>query len=238
MHISRNTLLRSIGPSIAGLLGVFMLAQVITRIVAKRNPKPIPVSKSSLLSSPVRSILFGTPERTVERAGVTPGMRVLEIGPGPGNFTIALAQRVAELGQLGSVTCVELQPEMIDLLQSRLREHHIDNVEVVQGDAQALPLPAESFDLVFLATVVGEVPDKQALFRECERVLKPGGVLTVTEQISDPDFCLPGYSRKLADNCGFIDAGYVGRPWWFYTARYLKPITTAKNVTFSFAAAQ
>jgi SAM-dependent methyltransferase len=238
MRISLNSLLRSIGLIIAGFLSFFVLAQVIVRVIrvaVQSKPTPMPARRAFLLLSPLRRKLFGTPEQIIELAGVTPGQRVLEIGPGSGNFTIAMARRVAERGKPGKVTCVELQPEMIDLLQRRLREQHINNVEVVQGDAQALSLPKESFDLIFLATVVGEVPDKQALFRECERVLKPGGVLAVTEQISDPDFRLPAFSRKFADSYGFIDAGYVGRPWWCYTARYLKPSTKGVNAPVAVA---
>jgi ubiquinone/menaquinone biosynthesis C-methylase UbiE len=149
-------------------------------------------------------------------------MRVLEIGPGPGHFTTLLARRVAEQGKQGSVTCVELQPEMIAMLRQRLRMEQVDNVEILQGDAQRLPLPPESFDMVFVVTVIGEVPDRSALFNECARVLKPGGTLAVTEQLCDPDFRLPKTPRKLAINAGLQDTGYVGTSWWSYTASYRK----------------
>ena len=80
---------------------------------------------------------------------------------------------------------------MITMLRERLRAAGIQNAQVVQGDGRQMPLPDDSFDLVFLVDVVGEVPDKPAFFRECARVLKPGGTLAVTEQINDPDFRLP-----------------------------------------------
>jgi ubiquinone/menaquinone biosynthesis C-methylase UbiE len=111
---------------------------------------------------------------------------------------------------------------MIALLRQRLRMEQVDNVEILQGDAQRLPLPPESFDMVFVVTVIGEVPDRPALFSECARVLKPGGTLTVTEQLCDPDFRLPKTPRKLAINAGLHDVGYIGTPWWSYTASYRK----------------
>jgi ubiquinone/menaquinone biosynthesis C-methylase UbiE len=112
---------------------------------------------------------------------------------------------------------------MIHLLQQLLIAEQINNVEVLQGDGQKLSFPPESFDIVFLAAVVGEVSDAQALFHECVKVLKPGGILAVTELINDPDFRMPGSIRKLAITAGLQDSGYIGLPWWSYTARYRKP---------------
>jgi ubiquinone/menaquinone biosynthesis C-methylase UbiE len=166
--------------------------------------------------------LFGTPEQTLDRSGVEPGMRVLEIGPGPGVYTVPLARRVAAQGEQGSITCIEIQPEMIAMLRKRLQAAGVQNVEVIQGDGRQIPSPENSFDLVFLAGVLGETPDLPALFDECTRVLKPGGTLAVTEQVNDPDFRLPSTVRKLAANAGLEEAGQEGLAWWTYTARYRK----------------
>ncbi|MBE3558499.1 MAG: class I SAM-dependent methyltransferase [Ktedonobacteraceae bacterium] len=208
---------------VAGLLSFFVASQIILRLRRKLNPQPMPARLAPFLSQPFRSRMFGTAEQIIERAGVRPGMRVLEIGPGPGHFTVPLARRVVEEGKDGSITCVEIQQEMIEMLHQRLHAEQISNIEVIQGDAQQLPLPADSFDMVFLVTVVGEVPDESALFRECARVLKPGGIVAVTEQISDPDYRFPGTVRQQALNAGLQDAGYTGFRWWSYTARYRKP---------------
>ena len=152
----------------------------------------------------------------------SPGMRVLEVGLGPGVYTMSLARRVASSSEDGGVICLEIQPEMITMLRERLRAAGVRNVEIVQGDGQQMPLPSGSFDLVFLVDVVGEIPDKPMFFRECARVLKPDGTLAVTEQINDPDFCLPSTVRTLATDAGLREEGLEGRPWWTYTARYRK----------------
>jgi len=175
------------------------------------------------LRSSARHKLFGTPEQVAERAGVMPGMHILEIGPGPGNFTVALARCVGSQGKQGNVTCVEIQPGMIQMLRRQLSAEQINNVEVLQGDAQKLSLPPESFDMVFLAAVVGEAPDAQALFSKCMQVLKPGGILAVTEQVMNPSFRPSGSVRQLAITVGLQDSGYIAGPWWNYTARYRKP---------------
>ena len=53
-------------------------------------------------------------------------------------------------------------------------------------------------------------------------MLKPDGILAVTEQISDPDFHLPSTVRTLAAAAGLREVGLMGLPWWTYTARYRK----------------
>ena len=106
---------------------------------------------------------------------------------------------------------------MIARLGERLQTAAVPNVEVLQGDGRQLPLPESRFD------VVGETPDELALVRECARVLKPGGMLMVTEQLMDPDFRLPRTIRNLAIKANLLDAGSLGWPWWTYTARFRKP---------------
>jgi|GEM_PF-3617415 len=68
-----------------------------------------------------------------------------------GVVTIPLAQRVST-GEGGSVTCVELQPEMITVLRERLGTSEVQNVEVLQGDGRHMALAENSFDVVFLAS--------------------------------------------------------------------------------------
>jgi ubiquinone/menaquinone biosynthesis C-methylase UbiE len=204
------------------VVAVFLLLQVVLRVLRRVAPRPMPSSLAPVLTSPWRSRLFGTPEQTLDRSGVEPGMQVLEIGPGPGVYTVPLARRVAAQGERGSITCVEIQPEMIAMLRERLQDAGVLNVEVIQGDGRQIPLSENSFDLVFLAGVLGETPDLPALFEECTRVLKPGGTLAVTEQVNDPDFRLPSTVGKLAANAGLEEASQEELAWWSYTARYRK----------------
>lgn len=219
--------LQGLGILLAMLASIFLLGQLILRIRRRLHPEPMAPEIAPYLEAPFRYKLFGSRERIVERAGVAPAMRVLEIGPGPGLFTVVLARRVAEQGKDGYVTCVELQSKMIEMLRQRLDAEQVQNVEVIQGDGQSLPLPSESFDMVFLVTVVGEVTDPSAFFHECARVLKPGGILSVTEQLCDPDFRLPATTREYAREAGLEDAGRSGIPWWSYTANYRKTVPVA-----------
>jgi ubiquinone/menaquinone biosynthesis C-methylase UbiE len=207
---------------VLGVLAVFVLVQLLLRVFRRAAPEPMPWRLAPLLTTRWRSRLFGTPERVLDRAGVVPGMYVLEVGPGPGMYTVPLAKRVASSGEDGRVTSLEIQPQMIEMLRERLRAAGVQNVEVVQGDGRQMPLPDDGFDMVFLVDVVGEIPDKPGFFGECARVLKSGCILAVTEQISDPDFHLPSTVRTLAAAAGLREDRLVGLPWWTYTARYRK----------------
>jgi len=222
MFASDTRPLRWLNRIVLVFVAFFVLLQVVVRVLRRPAPGPMPSRLAPVLTTPLRSWLFGTPERVLDRAGVTPGMCVLEVGPGPGVYTVPLARRVASSGEDGGVTCLEIQPEMITMLRERLRAAGIQNAQVVQGDGRQMPLPDDSFDLVFLVDVVGEVPDKPAFFTECARVLKPGGTLAVTEQINDPDFRLPSTVRKLATDAGLREERLEGLPWWTFTARYRK----------------
>jgi protein-L-isoaspartate O-methyltransferase len=222
MFASSTSPLRWPSRIVLGGVAVLVLGQVVLRVLRRAAPGPMPSRLAPMLTMPLRARLFGTPERVLDRAGVTPGMRVLEVGPGPGVYTMSLAKRVASSSEDGSVICLEIQPEMITVLRDRLRAARIQNVDVVQGDGRQMPLSDGDFDLVFLVDVVGEIPDKPAFFRECARVLTSGGTLAVTEQISDPDFRLPSTVRTLATDAGLREDVRMGLSWWTYTARFRK----------------
>jgi hypothetical protein len=66
---------------------LFVLQQGVVRILRRAAPRPMPSRLAPVLTPPWRSRLFGIPEQTLDRSGVMPGMRVLEIGPGPGVST-------------------------------------------------------------------------------------------------------------------------------------------------------
>jgi len=214
--------LRWLGRLVLGIVGLYLLTQVIGRIMRRVRPGLTPLRAIPNLNMPLRWQFFGTPEQILDRAGISHDMQVLEIGQGPGFVPIPLAGLVSALAG-GSVTCVEIQPEMIARLSERLQTAEVTNVEVLQGDGRQLPLPESHFEVVLLIDVVGETPDELALFRECARVLKPGGVLAVTEQLMDPDFRLPRTLQILASKANLLDAGSIGWPWWTYTARFRKP---------------
>jgi len=138
--------------------------------------------------------------RTVDSFRVDGAHTVLEVGPGTGYFTVEVARRA---GPEGRVVCVDIQPEMIGALHHRLLAKGVTNALPTVGDALALPLAEGSVDCAFLVTVLGEVPDRAKALAELRRVLKPGGILSITEALPDPDYQFPDVVRDLCRASGF-----------------------------------
>jgi len=180
-------------------LGGFILAQTLGRLIRKLCPFPIPAIAARFLDLPVRRLITD-PAVILERVGIRSGMHVLELGPGPGFFTPEAARRV---GPEGKLDCVDIEPALVRKLQAKVRRLGLDNVEAQVGDACALPFDDGTFDLVFLISVLGEVPDRVGALREARRVLKPDGRLSITEFLPDPDYPLRCTVVRWAEAAGF-----------------------------------
>ena len=113
-----------------------------------------------------------TSEAIVRAAQVTPGMHVLDLASGTGEPALTLALAVAPEG---SVTATDLVPEMLAIAADNAEQSHVTNLTFQQADAEALPFPAQSFDVVTCRFGVMFFPNVAQAFAEIARVLKPGG---------------------------------------------------------------
>lgn len=161
---------------------------------------PMPASQAAMLLDPRRPMLQPVGE-TLRSFGLREGETVLELGPGPGYFSVEASRIV---GSGGRVVCVDLQPEMTRMLRRRLDEAGARDVHPISADAARLPLTDGSIDRAFLVTVLGEIGDRPAALRELCRVLKPGGELAIMETLTDPDYQLEASVRDLCAACGFV----------------------------------
>ena len=148
-----------------------------------------------------------SPERLAERLELEDTSRVLELGPGPGYFSRAVACRIPQ----GFLLLVDLQREMLQKARGKLARAGLRNVGFVQANAAVLPVPSGACDCVFLVAVLGEVSDPESCLREIYRVLRPGGLLSLTEQPGDPDFVALPDARSLVEGAGFRFEKVYGR---------------------------
>jgi ubiquinone/menaquinone biosynthesis C-methylase UbiE len=104
--------------------------------------------------------------------GARPGMNVLDVAGGAGEPSLALAEAVAPGGR---VTVTDLVPEMLTVAETLARQRGLTNISFQQADAEALPFPDASFDLVTSRSAIMHFPDAARALGEARRVLKPGG---------------------------------------------------------------
>ncbi len=132
--------------------------------------------------------LANVPEAAVESfAGVAnpwtmgrlaEGERVLDLGSGAGTDSLIAAQMV---GDEGSVTGIDMTTEMLGKARAAAAEVGVTNVEFVESEAEQLPFPDGSFDVVISNGVIDLIPDKDAVFAELYRVLTPGGRIQIAD---------------------------------------------------------
>jgi arsenite methyltransferase len=109
---------------------------------------------------------------------LAPGERVLDLGSGAGTDSLVAAQMV---GEQGHVTGIDMTHEMLAKARAAATEMGATNVEFVEGEAERLPFPDASFDVVISNGVIDLVPDKDAVFTELFRVLAHGGRMQVAD---------------------------------------------------------
>jgi ubiquinone/menaquinone biosynthesis C-methylase UbiE len=181
-------------------LAAAALATVIAFLRQRRRPIPHPPRLTFLFENPLVGAFVG-PEWLIERLELTPGMRVLDAGCGPGRLTIPLAKAV---GPAGEVVALDGQPGMLAKLEERLRAGGITNVRPLRAGLGEGSLGERGFDRVVLAMVLGEVRDRASALRELYAALRPGGILSVTEIFGDPDHRRPDTVRREAEAAGFM----------------------------------
>ena len=106
------------------------------------------------------------------------GERVLDLGCGAGTDTLVAAQMV---GLEGRVVGIDMTSEMLAKARAATAELGATNVELLEAEAERLPFPDASFDVVISNGVIDLIPDKDAVFAEIYRVLAPGGRIQVAD---------------------------------------------------------
>jgi arsenite methyltransferase len=153
-------------------------------------------------------------------ADVNEGEVVLDLGSGGGIDVILSAKRV---GPTGTAYGLDMTDEMLALAQQNAREAGVSNVHFLKGLIEAIPLPADSVDVVISNCVINLSADKPAVLTEMARVLRPGGRIGITDVVAEDrlsveerlergDFagCIAGAMSLGEYTAGLEAAGFEG----------------------------
>lgn len=116
--------------------------------------------------------------KAVELLDVRPGMVVADFGAGSGYYTERLARKV---GPSGKVLAVDIQPEMLEMLGSRIARLGLTNVELVRSTDDDPRLPAGTVDLILMVDVYHELSQPQLVLRRMKTALSPIGRIAILE---------------------------------------------------------
>jgi ubiquinone/menaquinone biosynthesis C-methylase UbiE len=170
--------------------------------MGKKKVHTCPLWAGYLLVCPLRR-LIQNPEKILSPY-VKPGMKVLDIGPGMGFFSLPMARMV---GESGKVFCVDIQEGMLSALMKRAEKEGLDKrIEpVLISPGTGLPLPDEPlFDFCLAFAVLHEVAEKELIISEISRRMKQGGLLCYAEpkgHVKKRDF---EATLRLLEKAGFV----------------------------------
>ena len=139
----------------------------------------------------------------LDRIGITPGERVVDIGCGPGGVLHLLAERV---GPAGSVLGIERSPRFAELARHFVTDLGLSHVEIRESDAYDTGLPHGSFDGAHMRLVLVNVPEPERMVREMVSLVRPGGWVASFEADYLPYCCDPpleAWTRLLEAYSGY-----------------------------------
>ncbi|HEX9914672.1 MAG TPA: class I SAM-dependent methyltransferase [Candidatus Bathyarchaeia archaeon] len=199
-------------------VGFLFLFQVVFRVARRWLKFPTPAFLTQVIDNPIRRRFIQSPDTIADRMELEPGMTVVEVGPGKGSYTFAVARRVAP----GTVYACDIQPGVVERLRERAAREGVANVDARFEDAYGFSFGEGTVDRVLMIACLPEIPEPVRVLRECRRILRPGGLVCLSELLPDPDYPLRSTERRWAAEAGLeFDAEYGN--FFVYQLHFRKP---------------
>ena len=220
----RDQIRAAVAARYAGLARAAQAGQAIT------DGDPDASAAENCCAAPAYPDTSGLPEAAVRAslgcgnpvavADLRPGETVLDLGSGGGIDVLLSARRV---GPAGKAYGLDMTEEMLDLARVNARAAGAENVQFLRGQIEAIPLPADSVDVIISNCVINLSTDRPAVFAESFRVLRPGGRLGITDILAEDHLtaaerlergdragCLAGAPSFAEYRGGLARAGFTG----------------------------
>ena len=120
--------------------------------------------------------LFVDPNKLLKIAGLAQGQNVLEVGCGPGFFTVAAAEIVGISGRLHTL---DINPAAVERVKEKVSRKGLANVEVKVANASDTHLPDNSIDVAFLFGIIHSLKNIYPILEEIHRILSENGIIAV-----------------------------------------------------------
>lgn len=201
-----------------GFLLIIFFSCVLIRLVRRYRKFPIPSVLTRVIDNPWRRRFVQKPSTVADQLHLKPGMIVVEIGPGKGSYTIEFAKRVLPDGK---VYAVDISQLVINRLRQRIAQEDIPNIIPKIDNTYGFSFDDESVDRVIAIACLPEIPEPVKVLREIRRILKPHGLVSLSELAPDPDYPRRKTVKRWASEAGFKLHSEYGN-WFVYQLNFIK----------------
>lgn len=174
------------------------------------------------LAAAWRLVIHAIHGLALKRLFLSPGMRVVDVGCGPGRLTVRIAKGV---GPTGDVVAIDVDPKALRVAEKHANAAGLGNIHFVLAGAGDGELGRSQFDRAVLVAVLGEITNRHAAMAEIFQALKPAGLLSITEVALDPHRQSADEIRRLAKATGFVEQACFGNRLLFTINLVRPPIT-------------
>ncbi len=199
-------------------LSILVFILVILKIIRYFYKFPIPAILTRVIDNPFRRRFIQRPDVLVERMQLESGMIVVEIGPGKGTYTLAVAEKILPDGK---VYTVDIQESVIKQLKMRIAKEGISNIIPKIDNVYNFSFTDESVDRVLANACLPEIPVPIKVLQECYRILKPDGLVCLCELFPDPDYPRRKTEKRWAEEAG-LELRHEFGNWFAYQLNFGK----------------
>ena len=156
--------------------------------------------------------MFSDPIKNIEQLGLIKGMHIADFGSGSGFYSIAIAD---EVGVNGRVYAIDVQKDLLQKIKNEAKIKGLSNLEIIWGDVEKVggtKIKDHSIDIIIIANILFQVPDKNNVCAEAKRILKNGGRALVIDWLDSfgglgprkEDIFLLSQAKDIFQKNGFL----------------------------------